>query len=317
MRTRCAPNGARKNNRHMRIRTRGLPFILLAVMATPGCWGSQRTNDMPQDTVPTAESPDNGTLNGTPAPSIFDRPMRRMVVQFSVIRVSAPKGTFTEDDAHWRMISTPLPSADTAARIQDNGFRAAIGTESDGEALRRWLEEIEDRRLAVDHLRPNASRLVEIDLGPCEPRQSVWHIDRGGNLHGRLFIDARAKFKLAYEIRSADFEQVWIQLMPEIEEPPGPLTWEITPQGARQIRKQRRHPFRDLVVEAMIPKGGFLLLGPTADVHEQPLLARPFFVQYLAGEDGRQVQTRESAYIIRPTVTASPGGPAALEGQGP
>ncbi len=274
---------------------------------------------MPQTTAnrPKPEAmvvPDPPARLSDAAPTVFDRPMRRLSILFNVVRVSAPRGTFTADDGVWRFAATPLADEAATLRLRDNGIRAAVGRASDAAALEQWLDGIADRRTATDQLRPNASRLVDLELGPCDPQQTVWHVQQTGRLKGRLFVDAQARFKMAYELRSPSLDDVWVRIMPELEEPPGPPTWKITPEGARQVRERRRHPFRDLIFEAMIPKGGFLLLGPTADVYDLPLAGRPFFIRRAAGPQGAAPQMRESIYVIRPMVA---GGGDPLTGQAP
>lgn len=215
------------------------------------------------------------------------------------MRVSAPKGAFTADTALWNLVRGPLPDAGAALRLQDNGFRAAIGRDSDRAPLSAALEKIADPRTALDHAMPNESRLVELELGACPPILSLFVFDAAGRMHGRRFENARARFRLAYEIRSTNLEEVWIEMLPELEEPPGPERWVIKPEGPRLEPEERRHSFRDLLFSATIPEGGFLLLGPAPEVHAQPLLARPFFVEPdPAGGDA----ARESIYVISPII---------------
>lgn len=233
-----------------------------------------------------------------PGASVFDRPLRQIRVEFGVMRVTAPQGAFTDDATLWSLVRGALPDAPTAMRLQDNGFRVAIGRDSDRAAIKERLEKLTDPRSALDRAIPNESRLVDLDLGACTPQSSVFYFDGGGQMHGCHYEDARARFRLAYEIRSTNLREVWIQLVPEVEEPPGPPRWVIRPEGARLEPEERRRMFRDLAFSASIPEGGFLMLGPTQDMARQPLLARLFLQQREAGEDGERI--RESLYLISP-----------------
>lgn len=235
--------------------------------------------------------------------SIFDRPFRRIVVRFSVLRVSAPKGTFTVNDGPWKLVTAPVQSGELALRMKDNGFRAAVGAESDREPFLRYLEQVAEPRTALDEFTPNESRLVELDFGPCDARQSVCHIDHMGKLHGRTFEDARALLTIEYEMRSTSLDEIWIRLMPAILEPPGPWKWEITELGARQVQEERRYAYRDLLFEAKIQEGGFLLLGPTADLYELPLLGKLYFLQPALNANGRP-EARETIFVISPILTS-------------
>jgi hypothetical protein len=229
--------------------------------------------------------------------------MQRTVVHFTVLRVTAPKGTFTGSQALWKAIPGKLEDASAASCLRDNGFLAAIGMESDRVTLKNHLDRIESPLSGLDQLTPNESRLVEIDLGPCSPRQTVFHYDRGGRLRGEEFVDGRARLRLAFEIRSTRLDEVWLQLAPEIEEPPGPPRWTITAEGARQVQDERLHTFRDLILGGKIPPGGFLLLGPTPDIYQQPLLGRAFFVDHTSALAEDQSDPRESILVISPVVS--------------
>ncbi|MCZ6682180.1 MAG: hypothetical protein O7B26_03290 [Planctomycetota bacterium] len=275
---------------------------VIGLAATSGC-AFLREWQSAQPSAATAETTSPDDLSQERSDSIFDRPFRRIVVRFSVFRVSAPKGTFTFDDRMWKLVDSPIQSAALAMRMKDNGFRAAVGAKSDREPFLRYVEQIAEARNDLEVFTPSESRLVEIDFGPCDDRQSVCHIDRMGNLHGRTFEDARALLILEYEMRSASLDEVWIRLMPAIQEPPGPWKWEITELGARQVQEERRYAYRDLVFEAKIQDGGFLLLGPTADLYELPLLGRPYFLQPSVDANGRP-EERETIFVISPLLTS-------------
>lgn len=243
---------------------------------------------------------DRGT--GADSESVFNRPLQRLSVEFKVHRYSAARGTFGPDSPLWRLVTGALPDSAAALRLADNGFRAAVGRESDRAPLREFLGGIADLQSALDHALPDASKQVELDLGRCRPREVVFYYRRGGMLTGLDFVDGRVKLMLTFELRSLSLREVWVRCVPVIEDPPGPLKWRITEEGARQVREERRTVFEDIAFEARIPDGGFLVLGPTPAVYERPLVARPFCVSF-AGEDanGRAV-LRESIYCISPIV---------------
>jgi hypothetical protein len=234
--------------------------------------------------------------------SVFDRPVRRLSVEFTVLRYSAPRGTFSSDEAVWKLVSGPLPDAATMLHLADNGFRAAIGRQSDRLGLRAFLGSVGDLGSVLDHARPDVTRHVELDLGPCPPRLVAFHFERGGRLRGLDFVKARAKLQLAFEMRSLNLHEVWLELVPVIEEPAGRPKWVITEEGARQVPQERRCVFADLAIAAKIPEGGFLLLGPTAAVHDRPLVARPFFLEVSKEGANRSAGWRESIYVISPII---------------
>ena len=293
--------------------------ILLAViiLAGDGCISPLIKHISPSANEPATSAPagQEDTKAGR-NPTVFDRRPQRLAVEFKVHRFSAPSGTFSQNDAEiWKIATGSLPDAAATFRLADNGFRAAVGRESDRAALRGWLDELQGIRSALDTATPDAARSVEVEIGPCMPRQTVFYYDRRGMLHGLDFVNAKARFKLAFEMRSPNLHEVWLEVVPELEEPPGPPKWVITPQGAKQEPEERRNTFGELAFSAEIPEGGFLLLGPTPTVRQRPLLANPFFLEEpentdTAGGGPSAPETRESIYIISPIIRSqTPGQP--------
>lgn len=255
--------------------------------------------------MPTTESDD----------SPFGRPVTNLVVEFNVHRYTAPKGTFTpESSPIWQVVTGSLPSAELTLHLADSGFRAAIGRQSDRKPLADALEtlrETTDLRSAVDHITPDATREMEMEIGPVSwSSLPVFHVQGDGSLAGQDFLDATTKFVMNFAIRAERLREVWVQIVPAIEEPPGPMRWVGTPEGGfQQVPEQRRKEFTDVILATPVPDGGFILLGATPSVYDRPYLARPFFIEQVAGGDEADPEgARESIFIISPILrTVSPG----------
>jgi len=260
---------------------------------------------------PAAQS-DTATRAGTAAPTVFDRSLQRLTVEFKVHRYSAPRGLFSGNPRLWRLAAGPLGDAATVLRLADNGLRGGVGQASDREPLRLFLAEVPGLRSALDYAQPDHTRAVEVDLGPTRPRTVVFYYTPRGDLRGMDFVDARSKLRLAYELRSISLREVDLRVVPELEEPPGPPKWVITEAGARQEPEDRRFVFTELALGVRIPEDGFLLLGPTEGVHDRPLLGRAIFVQPGSEDAESDDAELESILIISPvvrsTVEPSPDG---------
>lgn len=288
-----------------------IAFILLLVLGQAGC---SLFKPEPENTDTTVETgKDGASLDSVPEPpgrdaSVFERPLQRLVVEFKVHRFTAPHGTFSEESRLWKLVTGKLPDASQRLRLADNGFRAAIGRESDRFPLRKWLDSLSEVAGASDTTVPDASKLVDVDIGACEPRIVVFYYDAAGGLSGHEFVQARARFRIAFELRPPDLQTSVLTVVPEIEEPPGPPKWIITEAGAQQIPQERRYPFDDLEFRSEIPAGGFLLLGPAKSVYDQPLLGRAFFgsaaLSHAAGDGEGE---RENIFIISPIIRAYTG----------
>jgi len=273
-------------------------------LVVPGCLPAQR-----QKAINSPEVMSNPNVSPTRsdrnpgADSVFNRPLTRLVVDFNVHRISGSPGSFGADSALWKIMTVGLPNAEAALRLSANGFRVAIGRESDRPALKSFIEDVGDLHTAMDRVTPDASKSVYLELGPCDAQQSVFFYDAQGGLHGLGFVNATARFKLAFEMRSSNLKEVWLRLLPELREPPGPPQWKKGPDGEyHQVPEERGRSFAELAFSARIPEGGYLLLAPTPAVRQRPLLAKPFFISSRAGRPDADAAERESIYIISPIV---------------
>ncbi len=293
-------------------RLAGSGYWYLALLLAAGCLPVR-----PPPVAPPADpaiQPDASSRAGTASPTVFDRSLQRLTVEFKVHRYSAPRGLFSGNPRLWRLAAIPLGDAATVLRLADNGLRGGVGQASDREPLRLFLAEVPGLRSALDYAQPDHTRAVEVDLGPTRPRTVVFYYTPGGGLRGMDFVDARSKLRLAYELRSISLREVGLQVIPELEEPPGPPQWVITEAGARQEPEDRRYVFTELALSVKIPEDGFLLLGPTEGVHDRPLLGGALFVQSRGDDVEGDAAERESILIISPVVrsTVEPsldGGP--------
>jgi len=276
-----------------------IPFVIFLA----GCGPLGRR---PMDTASAPPVTPLRSAAPAPADSIYTRPVQRLTVYFMVHRFSAPAGTFGQDEGLWKLATGPLASAAMAMHLEANGIRAAVGRESDRAALKAHLEGVPDLQQALDESMPDAARLLEVEIGPCPPSLAVFYYDPAGHVRGLDFQGGNSRFKIGYELRFSNLEEVWLELVPEIEEPAGPPRWLITEEGtAQQVPDERRYVFNELLLAARIPPGGFLLLGCTPAVYERPLVGRPLFVQEVPPSAGKDTMYRESIYVISPMVQAA------------
>lgn len=277
-----------------------LSLFVLSFLIAHGCTSPK------QVVISDQETPSNLPSTAPADGGMFDRPVSRLDVEFNVQRFSSPRGVFTgKESTIWRIVNRSLPNAAHALTLGDNGFRAAIGHESDRTPLTQTLDALRnatDIRSKGDRVLPDAAKPIEIELGNFDENMQLFYFNRLGRLAGKTFAKPKALLLLSFEIRPDSLRQIDIKITPAIEEPPGPLGWIINPNGfAQQVPQQRRMLFNDLAIEVSVPEGGFLLLGPTKIVYDRPYLARPFFLENTAGPGGKP-GWRESIYVISPII---------------
>lgn len=272
------------------------------VTASDGAIDSDTTDAPEQDE--SFDDPDDPADGNEPTEgSIFTRRPERLVVELEVLRIEAPAGVFGEEAPVWSIPQAPFPNATQLLQLRANGFLVAIGRDSDRTELVRYLEDIPKPAIARDRVQPDANRLIDVEIGEKKGIVKLFYFDQSGTLRGLEMEDPTVRFKLRVEFRSSNLRDIWLEFMPELEEPPGPAKWVIGPdERARQVPQERKHAFASLAFGAEIPEGGFLMLGSTTAVYEQPLLARPFFLNSNSSESDERTRFRDSLYVIRPIV---------------
>lgn len=245
--------------------------------------------------------PDHNPEEGPRA--VFSRPMQRLIVQFRVHLITAPAGTFGPDSLLWKIAAASMPTGVDAARQTSNGFRAAVGRESDREGLMQFLDSVEGVKMKMDEITPDLDKPMQIELGACAPLLSIFHFDRAGRLHGSDYADSVARFVLQFDMRSTNLKEVWLRVTPELEEPPGPPKWRRGPDGEfREMPEEHRYFFSDVEMSARIPEGGFLAIGPSPLFADTPTLGRVFFREPETSPKEGLEAARERIYIISPII---------------
>lgn len=259
-----------------------------------------------------AATDDAGTLKAAPRPAvnadegpraIFSRPMQRLTVHFRVHLVTAPHGTFGNQSRLWSIAATPTADAAGALRQRSNGFLAAVGRESDRPALMEFLDSIDGVKLKMDEVTPDVDKPIVVELGSLGPLCTVFHFDRRGALHGSELMGAVARLILKFDIRSSNLKDVWLEVVPEVEEPPLTTKWVRQPDGElREFPEERKQTFTDMTIAAQIPGGGFLVIGGADRERLRPVLGTVFFTEQQAEGPKSQGTDRDRIYVISPIV---------------
>lgn len=270
------------------------------------CVPSPTVRDSNSRENPSALDTSTATASDAGSSSPFEGPRQKRLVEFTVHRISGPKGAFGNEAQLWKIAGTPIRDAPTSLRLRANGFRAAVGRESDRPALLAFLEKLPDRKTVMDRVIPDARRWLDIEIGRIGRRQSVFVYDTNGDLSGLDLVDAEARFKLAFEIRSLKAKAITVRVVPELEESRGRMKWEKQADGRLlEVPDTRRRIFESLSFSADISEGGFLVLAATPSVFERPLLGRAFFVEGAVEAGADCGNCRENLYIIGPAVRSN------------
>jgi len=279
---------------------------MLGVLAAAGCTfvsatamsGCDQANPPRWDwwrPAPAKESvdPAAGTTDGTTTAGIA----RQGKVQFNVLRVDVPQGGLQRIDDIWAQVGASTLTPAQSAAMRDNGFRVGIGEETARDPIRRRIESLSDVRSKLDHALPSMNREVEMFITEAERDWTLFCVTPDGKMSGQSFDGARAVIKFTWTVDPAGSDAVAMRVEPEMRQSPGQMRFQKADERWQFRPEYRGRVFRELAFETVIPKGGFLMLGPTDEATRLPLLGRPFFIEPSGAGH------RESVYIISPIVT--------------
>jgi hypothetical protein len=268
-------------------RAAGLALLALSVAGCdemrkwPG-WGGRPAEVVREEEEAPSES--------TPAPP------RQGKVRFNVLRIEAPEGELEQATDLWQHVGATGLSPVEAEALRENGFRVGVGLDEAREPLRRRLASLEGVRSKLEQVLPNMERSVEMFIMEAERDWTVFVMGADGKMSGQTFDDARAVIRFTWSVDPGGTDRVALRVVPEIRQAPGQVRIQRIDERWQYRPEYRGRVFEELAFEVAIPKAGFLMLGPTMEATQRPLLARPFFVEPASGRQ------RESLYIISPIV---------------
>lgn len=222
---------------------------------------------------------------------------RQGKVRFNVLRVDVPQGGLQRIEDIWAQVGASTLTPAQSAAMRDNGFRIGIGEEGARDPIRRRIESLKDVRSKLDQALPSMSREVEMFITDAERDWTLFYVTPDGKMSGQSFDGARAVIKFTWTVDSSGSDAVAMRVEPEMRQAPGQMRFQKADERWQYRPEYRGRVFRELAFETVIPKSGFLMLGPTDEATRLPLLGRPFFIEPSSGGQ------RESVYIISPIVT--------------
>ncbi|MFO0973317.1 MAG: hypothetical protein U1A27_07755 [Phycisphaerae bacterium] len=267
-------------------------LIAIALVLSGGACG--RWNWTPWRRAPAPAVPTSATTRADDEPG--DGTPRQRMVEFSVMRIDLPIGALARADEIWRSVDEAAVAEPLRGALRANGFRVGVGGDAARAPILAILNRQAGARTKVQRGAPLGDQPMDIVLTDAARDVDVFFCDPAGHWAGQTFEAAQPVVRLSFTLPPGDFDTVRVRLEPELRQPPGPQriqrlagVWDWRPEYRGRI-------FRELAIEALIPRGGFLMLGPTRDLDGQSLLACPFVVEPLDG------QSRENLLVVSPVL---------------
>jgi hypothetical protein len=230
------------------------------------------------------------------------RPPRSSLVM-AVLHVEVPQAAAAQMNRVWATLREEILPADALVRLRENGLRVAVGHEKFWSEIKAAMEAIPGCRVtAATPLRVPAGFPLSLELD-AEPRdQTLFCIERDGNLDGGTYNESRNVLRVAYVQDASRPERIVFQAVPEVHQKSEGLRWVRTESGLWQVPRQETHAFAAAGFSITLEPGEFVLVAPSDRNHIQGLLGREFFTRET---DGLRYQ---SFVFLRPDVeNVAPG----------
>ena len=208
----------------------------------------------------------------------------RKAVQFEVLQVQAPLGEFSRSQKVWDHLDEQAVGIDTQMTLQRNGLRIGLGSQESWPPVHAILETVPRRivRAMPPSLPDSVSVALQLNNDPLD--QTIFFYRSNGTLSGGSFLGATDVFRITWEFNNDNVEQVVVYFTPEVRQDQSGVTFKATPQGVAPVPVYEGRVFKELACRLVVSPGGYIVLGPGADVSHVGLLGREFLVSPIDGD---------------------------------
>ncbi len=205
-------------------------------------------------------------------------------VQFDVLQVQAPLGEFSRSQKIWDHLDEQAVGTEMQMILQRNGLRVGLGTPESWPPVHAILQGVQRRIVRTLPPSPPNSVSVSLQLNNDPLDQTIFFFRPDRSLAGSSFPGATDVFRITWDFNSDNIEQVVVYLTPEIRQDQSGVTFKATPQGVAPVPVYEGRIFKELACRLVVSPGGYIVLGPGADVSHVGLLGREFLVTTIDGE---------------------------------
>jgi hypothetical protein len=216
--------------------------------------------------------------------------------QFDILQVQAPLGEFSRSQKIWGHLDEQAVGVETQMILQRNGLRLGLGSQESWPPVHAIFQSVSRRIVRTLPPSPPNSLSVSLQLNGEPVDQTVFFYRPNGTLSGGSFPGATNVFRITWEFNSDNIEQVVVYITPEIRQEQSRVTYKDTPLGVAAVPVFEGKVFQELACRLVVSSGGYIVLGPGADVARVGLLGREFLVTTIDGE------LYETILVIAPRV---------------
>jgi hypothetical protein len=236
----------------------------------------------------------------TPLSGVTLRPIVVLTVDFSVLRVRAAAGTFSQSEKIWNPIQEEMLPAQMRMMLRNNGLRIGVGKHSTWPQIKAALD-AEKVEISTNQqtLQNGVPLTVEINAVPRD--QTLFLIRSDGTMPGAFFPQSTNGLRIEYWIPPSSADTVMMELMPEIRllRNAGQSNLAVAALQNPSVTQPTR-PLRELAVRIAVGPDEFLAIGPSSVAQQNHLAGSLLLVEEINGH------RLESMCFITPKILSVP-----------
>ena len=211
-----------------------------------------------------------------------DKRFVRLAAHLDVLRVEVPMGSVSASYKLWDHLDEQTIGADRLVTLKRNGLRAAVGRPEAWEPIKAVIDGIVDRLIYHEAANLNRGALnLELDSGPADRTAFFYRSD--GSLVGETFPASRNVLQVVYEIGMKDPSELILKVTPEIRQHQRKLEWARKGTGYARVPVYRGRTLHELTVQARLPEGCFLVIGPGREIQLASVIGRALLTREVEG----------------------------------
>lgn len=211
-----------------------------------------------------------------------DKRFVRLAAHLDVLRVEVPMGSISASYKLWDHLDEQTIGADRLVTLKQNGLRAAVGRSEAWEPIKAVIDGIVDRLVYHEAANLNTGVVaLELDAGPAD--QTVFFYRGDGSLVGETFPASRNVLQIVYKIGERDPSELVLKVTPEIRQHHRKLEWTRKGKGYAQVPVYHGRTLHELTVQARLPEGCFLVIGPGQEIQLASVVGRALLTREVEG----------------------------------
>ena len=233
-------------------------------------------------------------------PTGKDQGKYHLIVQFRLLSIEAPAGSFSKSEELWKHVDEESVQAGRSGLLARNGLRVGLASAKAWDDLEGVFKRLSGRAVGQASATTLPGRPAAIPVKRHQPPQTIFVFYPDGSLSGADYPPGDDLLAVNCTLSQSDPSLVYLTVLPQVRSSEVRTTIVNRPEGPGYESLQELFSFDALQFQVEIRSQDILLIGPSADVRRGDSLAARFLVAEKAG------MRYETVLVVIPQVVAAP-----------